>query len=194
MRKIDLFTATMTRFTVLLLLVLQMLSWSATNPVRLVAAETKCVKGGYWVGGTSTAHLNLNFETHVWYAFAGIEPTTYKCIPPAAADDGGQYKTFVATALASNPHVKTLLSVGGASSNQSDFATMVSKASTRKVFIDSSISLARSHGFHGLDLDWEFPQNQMEMNNMGVFFKEWRAAAAVECKASKKVELLLTGE
>ncbi|GMN65316.1 hypothetical protein TIFTF001_034390 [Ficus carica] len=53
---------------------------------------------------------------------------------------------------------------------------MASDPISRKAFIDSSIAIARSYNFHGLDLDWEFPSSTTDMANLGHLFTEWRAA------------------
>ncbi|RVX05261.1 Chitotriosidase-1 [Vitis vinifera] len=91
-----------------------------------------------------------------------------------------------------NPSVKTLLSIGGGSSNKTQYSSMATQASSRKAFIDSSISVARSNGFSGLDLDWEYPTTTTDMSNFGTLLTEWRAAVANESKNSGKAALLLT--
>ncbi|KAK8552365.1 hypothetical protein V6N13_120768 [Hibiscus sabdariffa] len=72
-----------------------------------------------------------------------------------------------------NPNVKTLLSIGGGNSSATaTFTFMASQASSRKSFIDSSISLSRSYIFYALDLDWEYPPTPTEMNNLGSLLNE----------------------
>lgn len=69
---------------------------------------------------------------------------------------------------------------------------MASSAKNRAAFIDSTIAAARKYGLDGLDLDWEFPQSQEEMDNLGVLFEEWSAALAKESAATSSRRLLLT--
>ncbi|KAJ6330711.1 hypothetical protein OIU76_009333 [Salix suchowensis] len=69
---------------------------------------------------------------------------------------------------------------------------MASQSSSRKSFIDSSIKLARSNNFLGLDLDWEYPSDSTQMNNFGTLLTEWRAAVVTEAKSSGKPPLLLS--
>lgn len=151
------------------------------------------VKGGYWLGDLVLENVNFNFQTHVFYAFAGVDSTTYQLVPPNPTEDNGQIATFVAIAKRSNPAVVPLLSIGGAAAPYATFGAMVSTSARRQVFIDSSIALARQYGYEGLDLDWESPQTQQEMENLAVLLKEWRAAAAQESQVSGETELLLTG-
>ncbi|KAJ6372570.1 hypothetical protein OIU76_026971 [Salix suchowensis] len=61
---------------------------------------------------------------------------------------------------------------------------MVSNKGSRKIFIDSAIQVARTYGFDGMDLDWEFPRNQEEMAGMGQLFKEWRVAINKEVSST----------
>ncbi|AEE84223.1 unnamed protein product [Arabidopsis thaliana] len=69
---------------------------------------------------------------------------------------------------------------------------MASNRTSRESFISSSISIARSLGFYGLDLAWEYPNNDVEMNNFGKLLQEWRSAVEVESQRTGIRPLLLT--
>ncbi|XP_042491510.1 class V chitinase-like [Macadamia integrifolia] len=147
------------------------------------------VKATYWFpdSGISASDINSTLFTHILCAFADLNSQTYEVT--ISSNNQNSFSTFTSTVQQKNPSVKTLLSIGGGNSKASDFAAMASQASSRKTFIDSSISIARSYGFQGLDLDWETPQNDLEMSNLGLLLDEWRIAVNNESSDSP---LLLT--
>ncbi|XP_021723510.1 acidic mammalian chitinase-like [Chenopodium quinoa] len=130
------------------------------------------VKGGYWSpdDGLEASAIDSTLFTHLFCAFANLNLQTYQLtIPPGC-------QTFPRTIRQKNSGVKAILSIGGGSAASSDYNNMASQPSSRKAFIDSSISLATSNGYNGLDLDWEQQSKKEEMDNMATLLTEWRAA------------------
>ncbi|XP_050214976.1 class V chitinase-like [Mercurialis annua] len=159
---------------------------------QLCTSQTTVVKGGYWFPGSgfAVADINSALFTHLFCAFADVNPQTYQLTISSANQP--QFSTFTQTVQKKNSKVKTLLSIGGGGANVNIFASMASQSSSRKSFIDSSINLARSNNFHGLDLDWEYPSDATQMTNFGSLLTEWKTAVATEAKNSGKPPLLLS--
>ncbi|XP_030956178.1 class V chitinase-like [Quercus lobata] len=158
--------------------------------LQFSAGQTE-VKAAYWFPGTglSVSGIDSTLFTHLFCAFADLDQTTHQVT--ISSSNSAQFSTFPQTVQQKNPSVKTLLSIGGGNAVAPTFASMASQASTRKSFIDTSIQLARSNNFHGLDLDWEYPSTATEFNNLGLLLNEWRAAVANEATSSGNTPLLL---
>ncbi|XP_047438267.1 acidic mammalian chitinase-like [Mugil cephalus] len=131
--------------------------------------------------------------SHLVYAFAVIsranEITEYEW------NEKSVYKSF--TELKSrNPRLKTLLSVreDGAGSQ---FSVMVSTASSRQTFIQSTIKLLRTHGFDGLDLDWTSPgdggsRSPHDKLGFSLLCKELSEAYEAESKGGRNTRLIVS--
>ncbi|CAK7353882.1 unnamed protein product [Dovyalis caffra] len=156
--------------------------------------ERKGIKGAYWPSfdGFEASAIDTSYFTHIFYAFLLPDNVTFRlAVTPF---DQQKIPGFIETLRARNPPVKTLISMGGGGGDAiaAIFANLSSAKETRKIFIDSTIEVARAYGFDGLDLDWEFPANDQEMINFGLLFKEWHEALVHEAKTSGKPRLLLT--
>ncbi|XP_021741381.1 acidic mammalian chitinase-like [Chenopodium quinoa] len=131
------------------------------------------VKGGYWLedSGLQAEDINSTLFTHLFCAFANLDNTgtDILTISPTCS-------TFPEIVRKRNPSVKVLLSIGGGNIGSKKFDTMASMPKLRGDFIESSISLATTHGFDGLDLDWENQTTINEMNHMATLLYEWKAA------------------
>lgn len=156
------------------------------------ATAQTVVKGGYWfpASGFPASSINSTLFTHLFCAFADLDPSTNRVT--ISSENANAFSSFTSTVQQKNPSVKTLLSIGGGGSNRTQYSSMASQASSRKAFIDSSISVARSNDFYGLDLDWEYPTTTTDMTNLGTLLTEWRAAVANESRNSGETPLLLT--
>jgi GH18 family chitinase len=154
----------------------------------LEATAQTWIKAGYWYSGSEfpISDINSALFSHLICAFAGLNSSSYELSASSS------FSTFTNTVKQKNPSITTLLSIGGGSADYAVLSMMVSKASYRKSFIDSSIKMARLYGFQGLDLCWVSANTSSDMTNMGLLFKEWHAAANSEAKNSSQRELILT--
>ncbi|EOA19071.1 hypothetical protein CARUB_v10007736mg [Capsella rubella] len=164
---------------------------------------TEVVKASYWfqdgesqatgssvVPQSSAMLIDSTLFTHLFCAFADLDPQTNSVIVSDAQEQ--EFSNFTNIVKQKNPNVQTLLSIGGRNADTSAFASMASNPTSRKSFIWSSISLARYYRFHGLDLAWEYPNNDVEMRNFGKLLEEWRDAVEDDAERTERMPLLLT--
>ncbi|XP_062545135.1 acidic mammalian chitinase-like [Armigeres subalbatus] len=96
--------------------------------------------------------------THINYAFVGLDSTTsvIKILDSWNDVSLKGFERFIAL-KSINPNVKLLLAIGGWNEGSSAYSAMASLSTTRKAFIDSAVTLLKTYGFDGLDVDWEYP-------------------------------------
>ncbi|CAI9098933.1 OLC1v1035672C1 [Oldenlandia corymbosa var. corymbosa] len=165
-----------------------------SNGVSAADCPSKTMKGAYYPSWRSSvfppSSIDSSFFTHIYYAFLSPNPTTFAFeIDNSTAPI---LSSFNSVLHAKKPQLKTLFSVGGGAGGSTLYANMASTPESRRSFILSSIQVARTYGFDGIDLDWEFPQNPKEMNDLGTLFDEWRAEIVKESRQTRRPQLLLS--
>ena len=150
------------------------------------------IRAAYWpsFGSFPPSAIDTSYFTHIYYAFLLPEPETYKL--NITSLDLIRIPEFINSLRTRDPPVKTLLSIGGGGNDPKVFSKMATNSETRKVFIESTIEVARKYGFDGVDLDWEFPVNDEDMENLALLYKEWRRALNFDSISRGKPRLLLT--
>ncbi len=157
----------MTRqFMIVLLLFTLILSFSASS-----MSEELVV--GYYRAWTREAFppdkIDFNIVTHVIHAFAWPEAdgsiSTYENCPDpelvSAAHKAGR---------------KVMIAFGGWG-NCEGFPPMSADPAIRAKFVENVMEFCRKNGYDGVDLDWEFPANPEERDNLSVLVADLRKAA-----------------
>ncbi|KAH9478589.1 Chitotriosidase-1 [Psilocybe cubensis] len=120
-------------------------AWSVTRPCDKMYPES----------------IPIGSYTHLNFAFAFVNPTTFALSPMSDADPA-LYKRF--TALKNtNPGLQTWISIGGWSMNDPDqptattFSDLAGSSDAQSKFFASVLSFLETYGFDGVDIDWEYP-------------------------------------
>ncbi|KAL8658049.1 MAG: hypothetical protein Q9226_001309 [Calogaya cf. arnoldii] len=131
---------------------------------------------GYYEGWSHTRscdtmspeEIPIGSYTHLNFAFAFINPSTY-AVAPMDQDQVGLYKRV--TKLKSlNPGMQVWIAVGGWSMNtpltnkqdpdqatHDTFSNLAGSTAAQAKFFSSLISFMQNYGFDGVDIDWEYP-------------------------------------
>ncbi|KAH7201821.1 glycoside hydrolase [Fusarium oxysporum] len=131
-------------------------------------------------------HIDVSHISHVLYAFLGVEPDGTVYSKDEYADFMAQFDGDTDERLGyeehkrnaygcvkqlfllkkSNRHLKTLLSIGGWGAGSANFSSAASTPDRRVRFASTSVSLMWNWGFDGIDIDWEFPYNEIDAANL----------------------------
>nr|KAI0406599.1 hypothetical protein F4802DRAFT_556676 [Xylaria palmicola] len=110
----------------------------------------------------SPKDLPLDALTHLNYAFAYLDPNTFRIttmdakIPVSLFDDFSELKSI-------NPDLQLFVSIGGwtfsdnGTYTQPIFGNIARTSSNREKFANEVVSFLNYYGFDGIDIDWEYP-------------------------------------
>jgi chitinase len=100
--------------------------------------------------------------THLNYAFAFLDPTSFKITTMDAATPA---KTFqdVADLKVLNPNLEIFVSIGGwtfsdnHTATQPVFGNIARSSANRQTFANNVLKFLDTYGYDGVDVDWEYP-------------------------------------
>ncbi|KKK24485.1 hypothetical protein ARAM_007001, partial [Aspergillus rambellii] len=111
-------------------------------------------------GAMQPQDIPLGYYTHIYFAFALINPTTFR-IAPMDAKTASRYRAVTAL-KARQPSLQVWIAIGGWAMNdpgptQRTFSELAASEQAQDAFFESLSSFMQNNGFDGVDLDWEYP-------------------------------------
>ena len=136
------------------------------QPVRAASSNNRVI--GYYGGwksleGYTPDNIDGSKLTHVLYAFAYIDSNMRIGMGSSKYDPSNFAK--LRALKERNPHLKTLISVGGWDWS-GRFSDAALTEESRTIFADSCVDFILKHGFDGVDLDWEYPVRGGQAGNI----------------------------
>lgn len=74
-----------------------------------------------------------------------------------------------------NPHLTTMISIGGWSDGSTKYSLMAMNDSSRKEFVESVIDFLETHNFDGLDFNWY----KINFNNIVNYLKLYQGISRI---------------
>lgn len=128
--------------------------------------EIFCFYEAWAEGREDRGSYNLNnFKpelcTTAVFMLANLDGDNLVSVNPVRELDSGQnlYKQFT-NLKAKNPHLRTLLAVGGWVDGSEKYSQLAADSNRRKRFADNSAKFLKRYGFDGLHFHWEQPAHR----------------------------------
>ncbi|CAF1166877.1 unnamed protein product [Adineta steineri] len=141
------------------------------------------------------SYIDPSLCTHLYYAFANINIKTRSPSPFEINDiqslSKGMYEQ-INLLKTKNRRMKTLLTLGGASVNSTQFRNVFQHDKIRREFIRNTIKYLRKYKFDGLDLDWEYPITEKDRQIFSLIVRDYRLEFQNEASLTNRTRLLLT--
>lgn len=111
-------------------------------------------------GNMAPEQIPLGYYTHINFAFALIDPTTYRI---ANMDDTtGTLYSSVTAIKGHQPSLEVWIAVGGWAMNdpgayRTVFSDIAADEAKQDIFFEALVTFMVANNFDGVDLDWEYP-------------------------------------